>query len=83
MNKKFVAVISAISLIAGVAIGAEVRDWHEIKAADRHIDEALKELNDARAANHYDMGGHAAKAEQLLHDAKHEIHDAIESAKTH
>jgi hypothetical protein len=74
MNKKIVAVISAVSLIAGVAIGAEVRDWHEIKAADRHIDEALKEMN-------YDMGGHAAKAEEMLHNAKREIHEAIESAR--
>ncbi len=80
MKKSIVAVISALSLVGGVAIGAQVHDWHQIHEADRHIDEALHEMHDAQAANHYDMGGHAAKAEQLLNGAKHELHAAVESA---
>jgi len=43
--------------------------------------EAIHEMERARAANLYDMGGHGEKAEQMLRDAKHELHDAIESAK--
>jgi hypothetical protein len=35
----------------------------------------------ARAANHYDMAGHGAKAEELLHQAERELHEAIEAAK--
>jgi hypothetical protein len=80
MKKSLVAVVSALSLIGGVAIGAQVHDWHAIHNADRHIDEALHEMHDAQAANGYDMGGHAAHAEQLLRDAKHELHAAVESA---
>jgi hypothetical protein len=37
----------------------------------------------ARAANHYDMEGHGARAEQLLRDAEKELHEAIEAAKQH
>lgn len=39
------------------------------------------ELGRARAANHYDMAGHGAKAEQALHQAEHELHEAVEAAK--
>ena len=33
------------------------------------------------AANHYDMAGHGAKAEEHLRAAEHELHDSIEAAK--
>jgi hypothetical protein len=39
-------------------------------------------METARAANHYDMAGHGAKAEEDLRRAEHELRDAIESAKT-
>ena len=45
------------------------------------IQEAMKELNNARAANHYDMAGHGAKAEEHLKAAEHELHEAIVSAQ--
>jgi len=35
----------------------------------------------ARAANHYDMKGHGAKAEEHLKAAEHELRKAIEAAK--
>jgi hypothetical protein len=35
----------------------------------------------ARAANHYDMLGHGAKAEQLLRDTEKELGLAIDAAK--
>ena len=46
---------------------------------DRDFIERLIER--ARAANHYDMAGHGAKAEDLLRQAEHELHDAVEAAK--
>jgi hypothetical protein len=45
------------------------------------VQEAIQELNNARAANHYDMAGHGGKAEELLHQAEHELKLAIDSAK--
>ena len=43
--------------------------------------EAIHEMDRARAANHYDMAGHGAKAEQALHEAEHELHEAVEASK--
>jgi hypothetical protein len=43
--------------------------------------EAIHELERARAANHSDIAGHGAKAEELLHGAEHELIHAIEAAK--
>jgi hypothetical protein len=40
-------------------------------------------MDHARAANHYDMAGHGAKAEEHLRAAEHELHDAIEAARAH
>jgi hypothetical protein len=34
----------------------------------------------AQAANEYDMGGHASKAEKLLHEAEQEMKRAAETA---
>jgi hypothetical protein len=38
-------------------------------------------MDRARAANHYDMNGHGAKAEEHLHAAERELHDAIETMR--
>jgi len=46
-----------------------------------HVVEAIHEMERARAANHYDMAGHGVKAEELLHGAERELHEAIEASK--
>jgi hypothetical protein len=71
----------AIALVAGVAFAAQVHDWHDLDAVHKHVEESIHEMERARAANHYDMAGHGAKAEQLLHDAEHELHEAVEASK--
>jgi hypothetical protein len=82
MKKYLLSAVAAMLLfVAGYAFG--VRDWHDLDAVHKHVQEALHEMERAQAANHYDMGGHAAKAERLLHDAEHELNDAIEWAKAH
>jgi hypothetical protein len=76
-----VAVLSVcLSFVAGIAVG-QVRDWHDLEAAHDHVKEAIHELENARAANHYDMAGHGAKAEEHLRAAEHELHEAIEAAR--
>ena len=69
-----------LSFIAGIAVG-QVRDWHDLEAVHNHVLEAIHELETARAANHYDMAGHGAKAEEHLRAAEHELNEAIEAAK--
>jgi len=77
-----VAVISmCLSFVAGIAVAERVRDWHDLEAAHHHVEEAIRELDHARAANHYDMAGHGAKAEEHLHAAEHELHESIEAAR--
>ncbi|MBZ5655355.1 MAG: hypothetical protein LAO56_08740 [Acidobacteriia bacterium] len=75
--------ISALGLafVAGAAFADKVRDWQDLEAVHHHVQEAIHELERARAANHYDMAGHGAKAEAHLRAAEHELHEAVESAK--
>ena len=80
--KKAIAIAAlALSFVAGAAFGDRVRDWHDLEAVHKHVQEAIHEMERARAANHYDMDGHGVKAEEHLRAAEHELHEAIESAK--
>jgi hypothetical protein len=80
--KKLLIAVSALTLLSGVAL-AEVRDWHDLERVHKHIVESIHEMERARAANHYDMQGHGAKAELLLREAEKELHEAIEAANAH
>jgi hypothetical protein len=82
MKKLLLVAVSGLSLAAGViALADPVRDWHDLDKVHNHVVEAIHELERARAANHYDMAGHGAKAEELLHQAEHELHEAVEAAR--
>jgi hypothetical protein len=80
--KKLLIAASALTLFAGLAL-AEVHDWRDLERVHKHIVESIREMERARAANHYDMQGHGAKAELLLRDAEKELHEAVEAAKAH
>jgi len=81
MKKDLMMVPVALTLWAGVALADEVRDWHDLHHVHVKIQEAIQDMEHAQAANHYDMGGHAAKAEQLLRQAERELHEAERSAR--
>ena len=77
-----VAVLSVcLSFAAGVAVAEKVHDWHDLEGVQKHVQEAMREMDRARAANHYDMAGHGAKAEEHLHAADRELHEAIEAMR--
>jgi len=59
----------------------EVHDWKDLEKVHNHVKEAIHEMERAAAANHYDMNGHAKKAEEALHEAEHQLHEAIEAAR--
>jgi hypothetical protein len=71
----------ALLLACGVAAAREVRDWRDLLQVHEKVQQAIRDMERARAANHYDMEGHGAKAEQLLRDAEHELHEAVEASK--
>jgi hypothetical protein len=77
MKKLYLAVALAVSFAAGAVVMAQVHDWHDLDAVHNHVIEAIHEMDRARAANHYDMHGHGAKAEEALHAAEHELDLAI------
>ena len=82
MRKMVIAGVVALGGFAtGVALAEKVQDWHDLEAVHAHVVEAIQELDRARAANHYDMAGHGAKAEELLHQAERELHQAVEASK--
>ena len=66
--------------MAGAAF-AFVHDWRDLDAVHRHINEAIHEMERARAANHYDMAGHGKKAEDLLRGAERELQQAVAAAR--
>jgi hypothetical protein len=80
VKKTLIIAAFCLTFVAGAAF-SYVRDWHDLDAVHTHVNEAINEMNRARAANHYDMQGHGAKAEEFLHSAEKELHLAVEAAK--
>ncbi len=81
MKKSLLAAAVVVSFVAGAASAAKVHDWKDLHKVHEKIVTAIKDMERARAANHYDMDGHGAKAEDLLRQAEGELHAAEVSAK--
>lgn len=80
--KKALAVGSLfLAFVAGATLSAQVRDWHDLGEVHKHVTEAIHEMDRARAANHYDMEGHGARAEEHLRAAERELGLAIDAAR--
>jgi hypothetical protein len=81
--KKSIAIAAAlcVSFMGGAMFAAQVHDWHDLDEVHKHVVESIHEMERARAANHYDMQGHGAKAEERLHEAEHELQLAVDSAR--
>lgn len=82
MKKALLSSVFGLSLIAGYACAAPVNDLNDLIAVHQHIVEAIREMERASAANHYDMAGHGAKAEALLRQAEMELNAATASASS-
>jgi hypothetical protein len=81
LNK--LVVLSAI-VACGVAFAANPEAGHpNIIAARQDAQRAIEKMKAAQVANEYDLGGHAAKAENLLKQAEHEMMLAAEAANKH
>jgi hypothetical protein len=82
VRKTFIASALGFGLMASGYLLAQI-DPHRhpnLAAAQRHCTEATSALQAAQRANEFDMGGHAARAQQLLGDAYREIKLAAETA---
>jgi hypothetical protein len=81
MKKILTVSAVALSFVAGAAVSAQVRDWHDLDGVHKHVIESIHEMERARAANHYDMDGHGVKAEEHLRAAEHELDMAVAAAR--
>jgi len=75
--------VLAVACFAGGMLVAQGGRHPNLRAAQDLIDQAYEHITAAQAANEFDMGGHAAKAKDLLLDAKREIRLAAEDANRH
>jgi hypothetical protein len=83
MRKPLAVAAVALSFVAGAVVAGQVRDWLDLDKVHALVVESIHEMERARAANHYDMEGHGAKAEEHLRAAERELHLAVEAAKAH
>jgi hypothetical protein len=75
--------LGAAMVAAGAAFAGPEAGHPNIIAARENAQAAIEKLKAAQAANEYDMGGHAAKAEKLLRQAEQEMKLAAEAANRH
>ncbi len=81
MKRTLVVLGFAVAFVLGMQVSAQVHDWHDLDAVHKHVIEAIHEMEHARAANHYDMEGHGARAEEHLRAAEHELDMAVQAAR--
>jgi F0F1-type ATP synthase membrane subunit b/b' len=83
--------MALISMIAGLAVFAtaaaqppvhdvSAKRHPNLAAAQRLVDQAYKRVAAAQQANEFDLGGHAARAKELLDQANAELKQAAETA---
>lgn len=87
MKKLVAAVALGVSVIvAGAAVANEpvknvsAKKHPNIAAAQRLVDQAWEKVTAAQKANEYDLGGHAAKAKDLLEQANTELKEAAKES---
>ncbi|MFZ0303406.1 MAG: hypothetical protein WAL75_12000 [Terracidiphilus sp.] len=79
----YLVLAMTVAFASGAYTMAQVRDWHDVEKVHQHVIEAMHELEHMQQANGYNMGGHAARADQLLHQAERELDAAVHYAQTH
>jgi len=75
--------LGAALTAAGTAFAGPEAGHPNIVAAREAAQTAIEKMKAAQQANEYDMGGHAAKAEKLLHEAEEQMRLAAEAANRH
>ena len=79
-SKFFKGSVLALACFASGILVAQGGRHPNLRAAQDLINQAIDRVTAAQGANEFDMGGHAAKAKELLMDAKREIRIAAEEA---
>ncbi|MFT3693680.1 MAG: hypothetical protein QM831_11105 [Kofleriaceae bacterium] len=81
MTKLRIAFVTAlVALPVGVWAGGAMKGHPNLEAARNALNTADERITAAQKANEYDMGGHAAKAKEMITGAKEELRLAAETA---
>ena len=88
MNVKSIVCASALALLATTAFAKPANNVsharHPNLAAAQHMTtQAFEKISAAQRANEFDLGGHAAKAKDLLEEANRELKAAAETSNEH
>lgn len=79
-NFRLVLITALVALPLGVFAGGAMKGHPNIQAARNLLNNADLKIDAAQRANEYDMDGHAAKAKELVVQAKEELRQAAEVA---
>ena len=85
MKKVLMVLALATAFIVGVGVSGQ-SNANAFEAIDRihqHVVSTINEMERARSDNHYDTGGHAAKAEEHLRAAEHDLKVAADALSGH
>lgn len=82
MKNKAKLVFLSLLLTSGLAVAEKVEDKKDLRKARENIQQAIRQMEKAQAANEFEMGGHGSKAKQLLAEADREIQQAIEAVRS-
>jgi len=80
MKKLLIVSLLGLSALSSQVFAGPEAGHPNIIAAREDAQHAIEKMKAAQVANEYDMGGHAAKAEQLLKQAEGEMKMAAEAA---
>jgi len=75
--------LSSLALFAAPARNVSPARHPNLAAAQRLARQAYDKVSAAQRANEWDMGGHAAKAKELLDQVNNELKAAAEAANAH
>lgn len=80
MRKMIAAALlsAAVAVPATLAIAGPMHHRANLLEAEKDLSRAWEHINASQRANEFDEGGHAAKAKELIGQAKAEIRQAAE-----
>jgi len=82
-SKFLLGSVLGLACFASGLLVAQGPRHQNLRAAQELVDQAFQRISDAQRANEWDMGGHAARAKDLLAQASREIKLAAEEANHH
>jgi hypothetical protein len=88
MKRNLLVALALCAAFAAVAFAQEppvnVGERHgNMRAAQQLIQQAWQKVTEAQQDNHYNLGGHAGRAKELLTQASEEIRLSADAANSH